>query len=187
MRKNKGKYIREELSREERELFLNAFYQGNDTKKHDEKPSSSRPSSEKKSVEKKTVTHCEITDHDREIFLQAVNDGDYFTKKTAISTSSSVSAPRIARSKKRRIVDATLDLHGFIVEDALLALHRFIELEKKRGSKTLLIIHGIGTGALKRAVWIAIDGHQSVEDFQGASGKLGGEGAILVRLRRHGR
>ena len=177
-RRSFTKKHQEQLADSERELFLNAFYQGEyadpkGVEGHTEPPSS-------REVKKHRV---EEQDQDRALFLEAIEHGlPKNHKKNNLDTL--VKGPKKA-ARKNNLVDATLDLHGQNAEDAALLLRKFIEKHKKLGNKTLLIIHGIGSGILRKAMWSIAETHPDVDDFQGAPGKMGGAGALIVRINRH--
>jgi DNA-nicking Smr family endonuclease len=163
LRKDKKKLI-EELDADERELFLDAYYQG----------------------EYATLIRKQIASkkEEQKLFLRAFYEsmlGDFFKDK---HESESIFKNKNKRARKRHEVDAEIDLHGMYAQDAVKLLLRFIEKEKKRGHRTLLIVHGKGTGILKNTVCSIIESHPSIDDFQVAPAKLGGEGAILVRMNR---
>jgi DNA-nicking Smr family endonuclease len=166
----------EKLDADERELFLNAYYQGGFVDR--EKFTEVIP-------DKQIIKTAEsLEDSERDLFIRAVNEG-LEREKVALPPVALIKPPALKRAQKRSMIDARIDLHGMFVEDASLALLRFLDNEKRRGAKTLLIIHGKGSGALKQAVWSLIETHPYVSDYQAAPGKLGGAGAILVRINRN--
>lgn len=165
------------LDTSERELFLNAFYQGEflPENKYRKQPKANKEK-EARSVEK-------LDENERELFLRAVEQG--LSRAFKIDDDKYVEpSPQRKRAKKRSLVDAEIDLHGMFAADAVNALFRFIDHEKRKGSRTLLVVHGKGSGILKDAVWSYLSTNPLVEDFLSAPGKLGGAGAILVRLKR---
>jgi DNA-nicking Smr family endonuclease len=98
---------------------------------------------------------------------------------------------RVARG--RQPIDARFDLHGLTQADAHAALSRFLHAASDRGARLVLIITGKGTrsgeGVLKRQVplWLALPEFLDlVIGFEQAHLTHGGEGALYVRLRRHG-
>lgn len=181
MRKDQKKNLKtlaKELDAAERELFLNAFYQN-------ELPVSGKESED---ATKKRVGVREVVDEsESELFLRAVNEGVERAIAREKSALSSRADERRKYARKRDLIDAEIDLHGMYAEDAVTALLRFIDREKERGSKTLLVVHGKGAGILKNAVWSIIDSHPHIDDHQVAPGKFGGQGAILVRINRQSR
>lgn len=148
--------VKKELDSDECELFLNAFHQG-------EIP--------------KNINTTKRALEDRELFLDAVENLPVHQKVSVKRT--------VAKStKKKSMVDATIDLHGMYAEQAIMALQQFMQRELKKGSKKLLVVHGKGSGVLRAAVWSYIEYHPEVDDFQVAIGKMGGEGAILIRINQ---
>lgn len=145
----------QELDSKECELFLNAFYQG-------EIPALTAPK--------------QIND-DQELFLQAIHS-------MPMPSKDKFHARVNKTTKKKKMVDAKIDLHGMYVEQAIMALAQFMQRELNKGSKKLLVVHGKGSGALRNAVWAFIESHGQVDDFQVAIGKMGGEGALLVRINQ---
>lgn len=86
-----------------------------------------------------------------------------------------------------------LDLHGMRAEEAGRAVVRFVRDAQRRGERVVLIVHGRGlhsdggAGVLAgRAVAALGEGGAApcVLAFRTAPGRLGGEGALLVRLER---
>jgi DNA-nicking Smr family endonuclease len=98
---------------------------------------------------------------------------------------------RVARG--REPIDARFDLHGLTQADAHAALSRFLHAASARGARLVLIITGKGSrsgeGVLKRQVplWLALPEFRDlVIGFEEAHVAHGGEGALYIRLRRHG-
>jgi len=98
-------------------------------------------------------------------------------------------------------VEARLDLHGMRQRDAHAALRRFLKSAQGKGHRHVLVITGKGTpadasrpfyeadkrGVLRQAVphWLAApDLAQVVVSYSEAPRRLGGEGALYVRLRK---
>src|SRR5262245_55205728 len=98
-------------------------------------------------------------------------------------------------------VEAHLDLHGMRQRDAHVALRRFLKAAQHKGYRHVLVITGKGAepdprrslyekddrGVLRQAVphWLAAPDLASVVvSYAEAPRRLGGEGALYVRLRR---
>ena len=98
-------------------------------------------------------------------------------------------------------VEARLDLHGMKQREAHAALRRFLKSAQATGLRHVLVITGKGAdrtasrsfyeeeerGVLRQAVphWLALpDLAPIVVEFFSAPRRLGGEGALYVRLRR---
>jgi DNA-nicking Smr family endonuclease len=103
--------------------------------------------------------------------------------------------------KGRLEVEARLDLHGMRQRDAHAQLRRFLKTAQARGLKHVLVITGKGVdpetrtsfyeeeerGVLRNAVphWLSEPDFASlVASFSPAPRRLGGEGALYVRLRK---
>ncbi|MCA9507547.1 MAG: Smr/MutS family protein [Myxococcales bacterium] len=170
--------ISEDIDEEERELFLNAFFQNFSIK---DKKTSPDTTNSKKSPQT-------AEESDEELFLCAVNEGNFYSyeKKLHSSLAQSKSPRRNKKDQrnKRDAIDARIDLHGLYAEDAVERLLNFIYREKKRGSKILLVVHGKGTGVLKKAAWAVVETSDIVNDYQVAPSKYGGEGAIILKINQ---
>ena len=103
--------------------------------------------------------------------------------------------------KGRLAVEARLDLHGMRQREAHAALRRFLKSAQGKGYRHVLIITGKGAapdtrrsfyeederGVLRQAVphWLAQpDLAQMIVSYSEAPRRLGGEGALYVRLRK---
>lgn len=60
----------------------------------------------------------------------------------------------------------TLDLHGFDERSAILAISDFILDHQKMGHPFLVIIHGVGTGVLRRATIRTLQTNKNVCAFK---------------------
>ncbi|MDH3217222.1 MAG: Smr/MutS family protein [Candidatus Krumholzibacteria bacterium] len=79
-------------------------------------------------------------------------------------------------------VDGILDLHAFHPADVKELVSDYIGACRKKGILDLRIIHGKGTGALRRTVHAVLERSAEVVSFR-LSGDTSGWGATLVRLR----
>ena len=77
----------------------------------------------------------------------------------------------------------SLDIRGMAVDEAEIVCGKFIDDAQLSGLKKILIIHGKGTGALRRGVHDFLRTNNSVADFQFADQDEGGTGATLVTIR----
>jgi DNA-nicking Smr family endonuclease len=83
-------------------------------------------------------------------------------------------------------VDGNLDLHLFHPRDVKDLVTEYLWACQQKGVLDVRIIHGKGTGALRRTVHALLPKLPSVESFQSASEADGGWGATWVRLRAAG-
>jgi DNA mismatch repair protein MutS2 len=77
-----------------------------------------------------------------------------------------------------------LNLIGQTVADALDETDKFLDEAYVNGAFNLRIIHGFGTGALRRAVHDFLRQHTHVARYAPAPDNQGGNGATLVELKR---
>ncbi len=84
--------------------------------------------------------------------------------------------------QRARAVASSLDLRGARVDEALEALGRYLDDASLAGLEQVLIIHGLGTGALRDAVRAQASSHPLVRDFRAGERGEGGDGATIVRL-----
>ncbi|WP_346354901.1 endonuclease MutS2 [Azotosporobacter soli] len=76
-----------------------------------------------------------------------------------------------------------LDLRGLLVEEAIERLDKHIDDAILSGNRDLLIIHGKGTGALRKGVREYLAANAYVEKFQLAELNEGGDGATVAWLK----
>jgi DNA mismatch repair protein MutS2 len=95
--------------------------------------------------------------------------------RTVRSTQKSETAVRTAASE--------IDIRGFTAAEAELELDRFIDNSVMAGFSTVWIIHGKGTGALKKAVHAYLKTNQSVVDFRFGVYGEGEDGVTVVTLK----
>ena len=81
-------------------------------------------------------------------------------------------------------LDGVLDLHAFRADDVGDLVPEWIEACAAAGLTELRVVHGKGTGALRRSVEALLCRHPRVASFRTAGEDAGGWGATLVTLRR---
>lgn len=80
-------------------------------------------------------------------------------------------------------IDGVLDLHTFSPRDVGDLVPTWIDECKTHGLKELRIVHGKGTGALRRTVHAILARRTDIAEFRLAPEGRGGWGATLVTLR----
>ena len=80
-------------------------------------------------------------------------------------------------------IDGTLDLHTFRPRDVKELIPDYLSACHERGIFTVRIIHGKGTGRLRRTVHAILERLPDVQSFRPGSSNSGGWGATIVALR----
>lgn len=80
-------------------------------------------------------------------------------------------------------IDGVLDLHAFSPKDVKTLVPEYLHECQQRGILEVRIIHGKGSGALRRTVHAVLERLERVADFHLGDETSGGWGATLVRLR----
>jgi DNA-nicking Smr family endonuclease len=78
-----------------------------------------------------------------------------------------------------------LDLHSFLPKEVPDLLDDYFEACVQKGIFSLRVIHGKGSGTLKKRVQSLLKKHPLVASFSEAPANAGGWGATLVELRRN--
>jgi len=81
-------------------------------------------------------------------------------------------------------IDGTLDLHTFAPGEVKDVVAEYVRECHRRGIVELRIVHGKGTGVLRRQVHAVLGRMPEVASFALAAEDGGGWGATLVSLRR---
>jgi DNA-nicking Smr family endonuclease len=80
-------------------------------------------------------------------------------------------------------IDGVLDLHTFLPQEVKALVSDYLAECREQGILEVRIIHGKGTGALRRTVHAILSRLPEVDSFGLAMEDAGGWGATLVRLR----
>jgi DNA-nicking Smr family endonuclease len=80
-------------------------------------------------------------------------------------------------------VDGTLDLHTFHPSEVGELIPEYLGSCLERGILDVRIVHGKGTGALRRTVEAVLKRDPRVQSYRLAGEDAGGWGATLVRLK----
>jgi DNA-nicking Smr family endonuclease len=80
-------------------------------------------------------------------------------------------------------IDGVLDLHAFAPREVGELIPEWIDACKARGIRELRIVHGKGSGTLRRTVHAILERRPDVLAYRLAPAERGGWGATLVSLR----
>ena len=81
-------------------------------------------------------------------------------------------------------IDGVLDLHAFSPKDVKELLPEYFTACRGKGIFEIRVIHGKGTGTLKKTVHSLLEKMPGVASFRTAPEDAGGWGATLVQLNR---
>ena len=119
------------------------------------------------------------------------NKNSNLNKKTNISLKNSFSSGQLNSFKDGKArPEGVIDLHGYRLYNAKIALHKYIVNAYENNIRNILIITGKGynnTGVLKREVPLWLNDQKLMSllvNFEIAPKEFGGEGALLVKIKR---
>ncbi len=98
-------------------------------------------------------------------------------------TSSPQTSQRYKKSKAQ-IIKQSLDLRGMRWEEGREETDKYLDDAYLAGLKRVEIIHGKGTGALRKGIHELLEGHHHVENFRLGGEGEGGDGVTIVELRQ---
>jgi len=75
-----------------------------------------------------------------------------------------------------------LDLRGLTAEEALLRLDRYLDQAVRARLPRVRIVHGKGTGTLRREVRRMLGEHPLVVNYESATERDGGDGVTIAQL-----
>lgn len=102
-------------------------------------------------------------------------------ERAARAQSGSVS--RSLKDKSQRSASSELDIRGQTIEEGIMMVDQFIDSSILLGIKTITIIHGKGTGALRKAIQQHLKNHSAVRTFRlGVYGE-GEDGVTIAELK----
>ena len=82
-------------------------------------------------------------------------------------------------------IDGTLDLHTFDPRDLRELIPDYLEACREKEILQVRVIHGKGSGFLKKSVHSILSRLSCVESFKQAGDDAGGWGATIVTLKPH--
>jgi DNA mismatch repair protein MutS2 len=90
----------------------------------------------------------------------------------------------IYRGGAEQKAQSELNVIGQTTDEAVDAVDKFLDEASLASLSQVRIVHGHGTGALRRAIAVLLNGHPHVSRFLPAPPDQGGAGATLVELRQ---
>ena len=86
-------------------------------------------------------------------------------------------------SKATASSNSSIDLRGITVEEAMLDLDKFIDGVLRTGLNEITIIHGKGTGALRKGIHAYLRKHPNIRTFRVGTFGEGEEGVTIAQLK----
>jgi len=86
-------------------------------------------------------------------------------------------------SRAQREVSGELDIRGMASDEAILELDGYIDNAVLSGLETVRIIHGKGTGVLRKAVHAHLRGHKCIQSFRVGTFGEGENGVTIAQLK----
>jgi DNA mismatch repair protein MutS2 len=87
------------------------------------------------------------------------------------------------RMKARAHISPEVQLLGLRADEALSRLDDYVDEACLAGLSPVRVVHGKGTGALRKVVWEFLRGHPHVSSFRHPPDEEGGSGVTVVELR----
>lgn len=116
--------------------------------------------------------------------LQKVIDSQPRTGR-ATQVKNDTSAGRLdGKHRVLKDVRSEIDLRGMTVDDALIEVDRYLDDAVLAGLPSVRIIHGKGTGALRRAIRDMLETHHHVASYRDGEASEGGTGVTIASLIR---
>ena len=116
------------------------------------------------------IIKSKVTDHD----VEKISNSQQKAKQSVRATSGTL---------RRNNAHSELDLRGQRYDEAMTNLDRYIDSILLAGLDYVTIIHGIGTGAIRKGVWQYLRSSNHVKSFNYAPANEGGNGATIVHLK----
>ncbi len=114
--------------------------------------------------------------------MRVTVDADDLVPSTGGEVKESTSNAAELRLERAHSVASSLDLRGARVDEALEALSRYLDDAGLAGLDKVLVIHGMGTGAVRDAVRSAAAAHPLVKSIRAGQRGEGGDGATIVEF-----
>jgi len=114
--------------------------------------------------------------------MRVMVDTDDLVPSTTDEAASPTSNAADLRLERAHVVASSLDLRGARVDEALEALSRYLDDAGLAGLDKVLLIHGMGTGAVRDAVRSAAAAHPLVKSIRPGQRGEGGDGATIVEF-----
>lgn len=149
------------------------------------------PSPKIKLRSQSTSTPLEMNKKQASDYLDTLNEDDWVSGEDKLQFARTGVQERIRRKLARGdcTLEASLDLHGLLADQALTYIDEFLATCQQNGKRWVLIVHGKGklsvtpNPRLKNLLNQKLREHPGVLAFHSAKPKHGGSGALYVLLK----
>ncbi len=104
--------------------------------------------------------------------------------KTGVIASSGSTRGKKVFTDKKQSISTELDIRGERVDDALNYVDKYLDDAVVTGLNQVTIIHGKGTGNLRKAIHFHLEGHTLVSEYRIGNRQEGGEGVTVIKLNQ---
>ena len=104
-------------------------------------------------------------------------------KKVDLKQENKKSRPQVSKKEILQNVPTSINVVGYHVEDALRAIHSYLDQALLVNYPSVTIIHGIGTGTLKKAIQEELKHLSFVKSYRSGVYGEGGMGVTIVNLK----
>lgn len=93
------------------------------------------------------------------------------------------SGTRRTVARKAASIKPSVDVRGLNSEEALMDVEKYLDDAVLANLKTVTIVHGKGTGVLRKTIQDLLKSHRYVESYRTGAYNEGGDGATIVTLK----
>ncbi|UMZ74040.1 endonuclease MutS2 [Natranaerofaba carboxydovora] len=151
-----------------------------------DKPGTFQEISEDKKEAQVQVGLMKVNVKVKELYPYESNDQKGNTAKQYGSTSGSPKENKVRSSKlgvqKAGSMSQELDIRGHRIDEAIQKIDKYLDDALLAGLNSVRIIHGKGTGDLRRGVHFHLEGHGHIKNYRLGEKGEGGEGVTVVTL-----
>ena len=104
-------------------------------------------------------------------------------RKNSRSTTVGGTNMRKVSGKETRSAATSVDIRGMNVEEGIMELDRFIDNSVIMGVPSITIVHGKGTGVLRKGIHAHLRGHKNVRTFRLGTYGEGEDGVTIAELK----
>lgn len=101
---------------------------------------------------------------------------------TKVKTAAASQQSHFSQKRTHTNVPLKLDLRGERYEEAMNDLEQYLDAALMAGYGQVTIVHGFGTGVIRKGVWKMLRQNSRIKSFEYAPASSGGQGATIVKF-----